>query len=100
MYPYLPAHWTLGDGLKTVTFKQLLTHQSGFVDKNYGSDYASLKKLVSEGLVDSKKPQKYNNANFALMRFLITTLADYSITNIHDGYPPNSDRSETSSGVR
>lgn len=82
MYPYLPAHWTLGDGLKTVTFKQLLTHQSGFVDKTYGSEYDSLKKLVSEGLVDSKKPAKYNNANYALMRFLITTLGDYSVTKI------------------
>ena len=38
IYPYLPSHWTLGTGIKTITFKQLLTHQSGFYDKTYGSD--------------------------------------------------------------
>ncbi|MCK8491738.1 serine hydrolase [Spirosoma sp. RP8] len=82
IHSYLPAHWTLGTGIKTITFKQLLTHQSGFVDKSYGSDYGSLKKLVSEGLVDSSKPETYNNANYALMRFLIATLADYSVTKL------------------
>lgn len=78
---YLPAHWSLGTA-KSITFKQLLTHSAGYADKSYGSDYASLKKLVSEGLVDAKKPRVYNNANFALMRFLIATLADYPITKI------------------
>lgn len=80
IHPYLPAHWTFGTGVKTITFRQLLTHQSGFVGKTYGSAYADLKKLVSEGLVDDKKPEKYNNANFALMRFLIANLANYSMT--------------------
>ncbi|GAB3496691.1 hypothetical protein GCM10027341_15860 [Spirosoma knui] len=80
IHTYLPSHWSLGTGIKTITFKQLLTHNSGFADRSYGSDYAGLKKLVSEGLVDAKKPETYNNANYALMRFLIANLAGYSIT--------------------
>ncbi len=80
IYSYLPVHWSLGTGIKTITFKQLMTHNSGFADSTYGSDYAGLKKLVSKGLVDASKPERYNNANFALMRFLIATLADYPIT--------------------
>ncbi|GAB3888937.1 serine hydrolase domain-containing protein [Spirosoma agri] len=82
IHPYLPTHWALGTGIKTITFKQLLTHRSGFADTTYGSDYAGLKKLVGKGLIDASKPEKYNNANYALMRFLITTLAGYTVTSL------------------
>lgn len=84
IHPYLPAHWTLSAGVKTITFKQLMTHRSGFSDKSYGSDYANLKKLVGENLKDSSKPEVYNNANYALMRFLIVSLAGHAITPMPD----------------
>jgi hypothetical protein len=61
-----------------------MTHNSGFADKSYGSDYASLKKLTGESLKNSAKPEVYNNANYALMRFLIVSLAGYPITPMPD----------------
>jgi CubicO group peptidase (beta-lactamase class C family) len=88
IYPYLPAHWSLSTGVKTITFKELLTHRSGFSDKTYGSDYANLKKLAGESLKNSAKPEVYNNANYALMRLLIVSLAGHAISAMPDKATP------------
>jgi Beta-lactamase len=78
IWTYLPSHWTIPQSVKTLTFKNLLQHKSGF-RTTYGSDYANLKKLVGEG-TDADHSYIYCNANFALMRFLIAELNGSSIT--------------------
>jgi CubicO group peptidase (beta-lactamase class C family) len=72
--PYLPAAWARGDGVNSMTFRQLFTHRSGFGQNAVGgSDYANLQIMVAQG-VPSKGSFDYFNANFALMRVLIANL--------------------------
>lgn len=79
IYPYLPSHWQLGPNIKTITFRELLNHTSGFSGPS-GSTYQELKTLIGVGIVMSNKTYAYNNRNYALMRLLIPKLAGYYIT--------------------
>ena len=86
IWPYLPKHWTLGPNVKTITFRQLLNHTSGF--RNGANDgnacsYFDLKKLVANGIILSNKTTSYNNRNYALMRLLIPVLAKYDIPSVN-----------------
>ena len=73
-WTYLPEHWNIPNNVKSLRFRDLLRHESGF-RTTYGSDYANLKKLVQEG-VSSDKSYIYCNANYALMRILIPEVAN------------------------
>ncbi len=77
-WSYLPAHWSVPASVKSLSFRQLFNHRSGF-RTHYGSDYANLKKAVSLG-ASSNKSHLYNNTNYALMRFLIADLSGATIT--------------------
>ncbi len=86
MYTYLPKHWQLGPNIKTITFRQLLTHTSGFrnptVSDGNKCNYNDLKVLVANGVMaNNQGVASYNNRNYALMRLLIPMLAKYKITN-------------------
>lgn len=65
--PYLPASWTIHNDYKTLTFRQLLAHQSGFPMEN--RTYDSLKFMMT--LKQGSTARSYNNANFALCRILL-----------------------------
>lgn len=81
--PYLPASWVRGLGIHTLTFRQLLTHTSGFdqayqglspADQAYwDNDWDGLEFVVSNG-ASPGSPYGYRNANFALFRVLIPAL--------------------------
>lgn len=92
IWPYLPSHWALGANIKTITFKQLLTHSSGFrytlPNIGDGDDYATLKKLFAYGIILSNKYPSYNNRNYAILRLIIPKLANYSIAPVTSTYPP------------
>jgi CubicO group peptidase (beta-lactamase class C family) len=80
--PYLPGTWTLGPGVDTVTFRELLTHKSGFRNETCGATflegYESLKNGVAQGLVSKNgvwfKNYCYQNGNFALFRVILPYL--------------------------
>jgi hypothetical protein len=88
IWTYLPSHWQLGKNIKTITFRQLLTHTSGFrYDPNpfstqNGDDYQTLKNLVFAGINLVDKTPSYNNRNFAILRLIIPKMAQYSIITI------------------
>lgn len=69
--PYLPPHWKKGPGVKSLTFKDLLTHKSGLPGE--GASYNSLKSYIAQGL--GPKTYNYANSNFALFRILIPYMA-------------------------
>jgi hypothetical protein len=78
MWEYLPGHWQMGPNIKTITFKELLTHYSGF--RTSVRSYANLKDVVKAGInLDDKKGGSYNNTNYALLRLIIPKLAGYAI---------------------
>jgi len=65
--PYLPKSWTLSEPAKTLTFRQLLRHQSGL--ECGGISYAQLKTCFATTKLDGAKT--YHNENFAVMRMII-----------------------------
>lgn len=71
---YLPADWARGDGVNSMSFRQLLTHRSGFgQNAPGGSDYNNLRAMVGQA-VPSKGSFDYENANFGLMRVLVAVM--------------------------
>jgi CubicO group peptidase (beta-lactamase class C family) len=89
---YLPSSWSIPDSSRTVTFRELLNHSSGFrdenavVDGNDGYQYAHVKALVEGGINEADKSacaigitmpdgtRCYQHANYALARELIASL--------------------------
>jgi CubicO group peptidase (beta-lactamase class C family) len=67
IHNYLPNSWTIHPSLMQISFRRLLSHNSGFA-KN-GRDYASLKQMMTMAQGDTSRT--YNNANFALCRILL-----------------------------
>lgn len=75
-HPWLPEHWHIHADIRGITFRQLLTHTSGL--RTTEIDYHSLKKSMADGItIPPDKP--YQGINYALMRFLIPSLAGYTI---------------------
>ena len=65
---YLPTYWNKGKNIDQITFRHLLTHQSGF--RGGDADYASMKMAVERG-VKQIGTGSYSNKNFGLCRILI-----------------------------
>jgi CubicO group peptidase (beta-lactamase class C family) len=81
MWEYLPSHWEIGTNIKTIKFKELLTHTSGF--RTSVRSYDNLKQVIKDGInINDKKDSYYNNTNYALLRLIIPKLADYSILSL------------------
>ena len=69
---YLPHHWAKGSNVGLITFRQLLTHTSGFNGNASASDYLTMKANVAGGVGLSEiGTYAYQNLNFGLMRILI-----------------------------
>ena len=80
IHPYLPAFWTLADGVKDITFAHILTHRSGLPNKieGFGPDLSSFEggqKLIANGPTLGIGSHLYNNAAYGLARVLITILS-------------------------
>jgi CubicO group peptidase (beta-lactamase class C family) len=88
IYPYLYSDWQAVAGLGfapggvqgQVTFRELLTHRSGWPTDGQGgtcggpnTDYATLKAHIQQGTIPLASGQKgqYSNCNFALFRELL-----------------------------
>jgi CubicO group peptidase (beta-lactamase class C family) len=67
---YLPTYWSKGNNINQITFRQLMTHTSGFSTGSSSSDYGFMKSKVAAG-VASVGSYDYENMNFGLMRILI-----------------------------
>jgi len=75
--PWLPQDWSLGPGVSTLSFKNLLTHRTGFVSNNSYLEqtisFIAIKKTIAIG-VSQSQTYKYQNVNFALCRVIIPAL--------------------------
>ena len=100
--PFLPPAWQANPGpnINTITFRQLLTHSSGFRTCNDPTappppsggfpgdqDYAGLQQMIFAGVILTDKSPFYSNCNFALFRVLIP----YLLNNIQDTGDPAAD---------
>ena len=72
--PFLPKNWARGPNISTITFRELLTHTSGF--RLNDDDYAGLKSMIAGGIMLANKVENfYRNSNFSLMRILIPSVS-------------------------
>ncbi|HCB03057.1 MAG TPA: serine hydrolase domain-containing protein [Nocardioides sp.] len=70
---YLPRYWSKGDHVSDITYRQLMTHRSGFDVPGSASDFSTMKAHVAAG-VASTGGYHYENMNFGLCRLLIATI--------------------------
>lgn len=70
---YLPTYWAKGPNLDKITFRDLMTHRSGFNTGKSDSDYGFMRDNVAAGVTDHGL-YHYQNMNFGLCRILISTL--------------------------
>jgi len=86
---YLPAYWKTGSLINKITFRDLMTHQSGIVGlgefcqngaftENY---WYGLKGIIAKGIKqENYGNQCYQNANFGLFRLLIPAMLGYKFS--------------------
>ena len=88
--PWLPDAWTPAAGVAAQTFRDFLTHRTGFTQKGVAPTtvptYANLEAAV-EIAVPGNTGWSYNNSNFALMRVLVPALAGFDL----EAYPEYDD---------
>lgn len=74
--PYLPSDWTLGTGVSDLSFKDFMTHETGFGQwgelGTSGSSYESLRTLIGKNV--GAHSFKYDNDNFGLLRVAVAGL--------------------------
>jgi CubicO group peptidase (beta-lactamase class C family) len=88
--PHLPAYWTRGPNVGLITFRQLLTHRSGFRTGGSGSSFALMRQKVAEGVKSVAEAEglgeyAYENMNFGLCRILISTIT--GVIGVNQTYP-------------
>ncbi len=72
---YLPTHWQKGSNIDDITFRQLLTHRSGFSTGGSSSNYLFMKSQVAAGVSSSAiGSPDYENMNFGLCRILLAVI--------------------------
>lgn len=70
---YLPAYWSKGSNINQISFRNLLTHRSGFSTGGSASDFNTMKSRVAAG-VSGVGSYDYENMNFGLCRILISVI--------------------------
>jgi CubicO group peptidase (beta-lactamase class C family) len=70
---YLPGYWTKGPLVNQVSFRNLMTHTSGFVTGGSASDYATMRNRVALGSTGIGK-YSYENMNYGLCVVLMAVL--------------------------
>ncbi len=74
VWTYLPSTWTLGEGVKEVTFRQLMGHRAGLrCHGNLG--YDTVKECFSTSIVEADKGKvRYNNHDYGVFRIIMPLL--------------------------
>ena len=99
VHPYLPLNWKLGANVKTITFRELLTHRAGLRCPKEVT-YLNLRECLAAGIDPALKSQQlYNNSNFALFRMIIPRLNGFDGGNTADNAIGNSIASSTYAGL-
>jgi CubicO group peptidase (beta-lactamase class C family) len=77
VHPFMPADWTLGANVKTITFRELLTHRAG-IRCDAEVTYVNVRQCFENGVkLTDKAAQKYNNNNYAVFRMIIPVLTGF-----------------------
>lgn len=78
---WLPRYWAKGANINQITFRHLMTHQSGFNTGGSNSDFYTMQSQVAAG-VPGVGGYRYENMNFGLCRILLSTVTGVLATNV------------------
>jgi len=77
--PFLPPDWTLHAQVKKLTFRDFLTHRTGFNEATDRSDYGGIRQSMQQGPPNPIQAKYcYRNINFATMRLVLPYLNSYN----------------------
>jgi hypothetical protein len=76
IWSHLPTNWTIPSSIRTITFRELLQHRSGF--RTGGYYYNDLRLMVAAGINLADKVYEYSNLNYALARILVAGLNGFT----------------------
>ncbi|HLQ50352.1 MAG TPA: serine hydrolase domain-containing protein [Terriglobales bacterium] len=88
---YLPTYWTKGPNIDKITFRNLMTHTSGFTSD---TDFESMKAAVAAGVstdpnaADHVGHYHYENMNFGLCRIMIPVINGNIAKGANFFFPP------------
>jgi len=71
MSEYLPGYWSQGPGIASITFRELMTHESGFTSG--ACDLVGVEAQVAAGISGTGN-YKYANSNYSLCRILLAVI--------------------------
>ncbi len=86
---HLPAYWARHPGVSNITFRQLMTHSSGFKIDSSDQSFGFMKGWIANGPTIAVGTRDYENFNFGLQRILIATVAGYIDPDANFGAPFN-----------
>jgi CubicO group peptidase (beta-lactamase class C family) len=72
--PYIPGYWSVGTNVADITFRDLLTHRSGFATNGSDGGLPVMKAEIA-GSVPASPGYKYENVNFSICRVLGAVMA-------------------------
>jgi len=81
---HLPGYWIKGPNIDKISFRDLMTHRSGFNTGKSDSDYEFMKTTVALGVFDHGN-YHYQNMNFGLCRILLSTIQGVVAVNANFG---------------
>ncbi len=81
---YLPSAWTVPEAVQAITFRQLLTHTSGF--RTYALNYNSVQAVVEGGL-EGSQTFSYLTTNYSILRVAIPYLQEDVSNDFLDAFP-------------
>lgn len=77
--PFFPSDWKLHEQVKKLTFRDFLTHRTGFNEATDRSDYAGIQKSMEQGPPNPIQDDfDYRNINFSTMRIVLPQLNSYN----------------------
>ncbi len=68
---FLPSNWTLGTGVKDLTFKELMSQYSGMFDNKGDTSTTGLRNWIKSGVTRQKTDYIYINGNLAIFRIIL-----------------------------
>jgi len=75
---FLPTEWTLNSNVKRLTFRDFLTHRTGFDETTDKSDYDGIRNSLEVGPPNAiQRDYNYRNINFAIFRIILPYLDSY-----------------------
>jgi len=74
---YLPDDWAQGPNVDRITFRDLMRMTSGICRTGSTADWDTLQALIAQGVTGAHFGHyRYDNANYGLLRVLVTTMND------------------------